>query len=111
MTRLPVDLGKRVHVLARLMPPEAVAELFAIRAANQYPTQCPIHGSHWSGPIYLPLMRLKLVKPEFMEGWPRGYRRPQITALGERVLLRVAELAMVETGRMASLDAEFEEVE
>lgn len=96
----------RVHAIAREITPEQMATLFAIKLASRYPTQCPIGGWHWASPVYIALTRWKLVKPEFVKGWPRGWRRSRITDLGELVLLRVAELAMVEVGRMESLDAE-----
>ena len=103
MTR-PRDISERVTLLSWQVTRSQVAEMLAIRLHNMHPTQCPIHPSHWNGAIYQSLVCWKLIRPEFVKGWPRGWRRARLTELGERVLLSVAERAMVQNGSMTSLD-------
>ena len=109
MTRRP-DLGQRIADLANLVTPEHVAELFAVRLANMHETQTPTHPSHWRPDgVYAPLVKAKLIVGEPAPDWSgRGWKRARLTNLGERVLLSVAEQAMVETGRMARFEVESE---
>lgn len=105
MTRM--DLGHRIVATAKTITPEQVAELLAVRLANMHPSQTPTHRSHWApGGIYAPLVKQKMVIGERVPDWPRGWKRARLTELGERVLLHIAERAMVETGRMAPFERE-----
>ena len=103
MSTAPPDLGHRVATLAAEVTPSEVAELLATRLQNMHPEQAPAHPAHWKGDgIFVRLVQMGLVAPkEFPRRYNPGWKIAELTNLGERVLLRVAETAMVATGRMA----------
>lgn len=104
-TTLPLDKGMRISVLTKRVTPDQLAEMLAIRLANMHESQCPTHPMHWHGEdVYKPLVAWGIVRPEVVRGWPRGWKRAQLTELGERVLLSLAEDALVRTGKMTPLD-------
>lgn len=103
MSTTPPDLGHRVAILAAQVTPAEVAELLAVRLANMHLEQAPTHPAHWEGDgIYVCLVQMGLVVPKQVPPCSNpGWKIAELTNLGERVLLRVAETAMVATGRMA----------
>src|ERR1700733_10290545 len=103
MSTTPPDLGHRVAALAAEVTPAEVAELLAVRLANMHPEQVPTHPAHWEGDgIYVRLVQMELVAPTQVPPCSNpGWKIAELTNLGERVLLRVGETAMVATLRMA----------
>jgi hypothetical protein len=105
-----MDLGQRVVATAKTVTPDECAELLAVRLANMHASQTPTHGSHWRGDgIFVRLVKEKIILPESVPDWPRGWKRARLTEFGERVLLHIAEEAMVQAGRMVSMDGEASE--
>jgi hypothetical protein len=103
--RLPRDIGMRVGVLAKRVTPDQVAEMMAVRLFNMHASQCQTHPMHWKGEgVYVSLIQWGIIEPETVPGWPRGWKHARLTELGERVLLSLAEDALVATGKMAPLD-------
>lgn len=100
-----MDLGAKISATAKALTPDQVSELLAIRLANLHPSQTPIGPWHWKpGGTAYDLQRLKLITAEAVPEWSlRGWKRTRMTEFGERVLLSLAEDALVETGRMQSL--------
>jgi hypothetical protein len=120
------DPGHRVSVLAsQFVTPMQVAELFAVKLLSLDKTRMPIHASHYHSDTIGPLVRRGLLRwerptPEntgrsYRRGsgwdhrWGREWRVTILTDLGERVLLEVAEQAMVATGRMKAISQEEDE--
>ncbi len=102
---MKMDMGMRVAKAAKEITPDQMAELFAIRLANFHESQCPTALVHWlRGTPSAVLRDAGMIHSEIVRGWPFGWRRARITEFGERVLLSVAERAMVAQGRMKSLD-------
>ena len=101
-----MDIGMRVAAAAKAITPQQVAELLAIKLANFHETQVPILVCHWmNGAPCAVLLAGGMIKAENVKGWSsRKWRRARITEFGERVLLSVAEDAMVAQGRMDGLD-------
>ena len=99
------DLGMRVVALANEVTPDQVAEMLAVRLANMHETQCPTHVSHWRPEgVYAPLVKRKMIVGQRVPDWPRGWKKALLTNTGERVLLHIAERAMVAQGVVATLD-------
>ena len=101
MTRR-MDLGQKIVALAAELTPEQVAELLAVARANMHIEQTPTHPSHWrKDGIYGPLVRKKLIVGQVCPEWHgRGWKRALLTNVGQRVLLHIAEDAMIASGRM-----------
>jgi hypothetical protein len=99
MSREP-ERGIRILHVSRSMTPEQVAELLAIHRSSLNVCRIPILASHYHGDIIGPLVRKRLLTWEKCEGWSGQWRMPTITDFGVRVLLCVAEDAMMATGRM-----------
>ena len=100
--RPDVDEGAAISRIARSLTPEQVAELHAVALANMYPKQTPTGPWHWQdGGIYPPLRDHSLLVGEAIRGWgEKEWLRARLTDRGMRVLLHIAEQAMVSTGRM-----------
>jgi hypothetical protein len=92
----------RLSAAAKTITPDQVAELLAIKLANMHKSQMPIGPYHWarSEPLAA-LMCAGMITAEEADGaWRKGWKRARITDFGERVLLHVAEDAMIAQGRM-----------
>ena len=105
-----MDLGMRVAALSRTITPAQVAEMLAIRLAMFHPERVPILASYSKDETHAPLIRAGILTSRQPDGWNRGWRMMTLTELGERVLLHVAEEAMLATRRMAP-DPEIEDDE
>lgn len=90
--------ARLVHRLAVETTPTQVAELLAIRLAMFYRSRTPLLQSHWRDPDIQPLIRRRMITWRRVNGWSARYRMPTLTELGERVLLDLAEDAMVRVG-------------
>ena len=101
----PEYSSQKVIRLSRSLAPDQVSELLAIMLADMHATRCPVHPSHWvSDGVYGPLVDLGLIIAKRVPAWTdSSWLAASLTELGERVLLRVAEHAMVETGAMRAI--------
>lgn len=90
--------ARLVHRIAVETTPKQVAELLAIRLAMFHRSRMPILQSHWQDPDIQPLIRRRLITWRRVHGWSSRFRMPTLTELGERVLLDLAEDAMVRVG-------------
>ena len=109
------DPGHRVSVLAaHFVTPEQVAELFAVKLLSLGKARMPILASHYHSDTIGPLVRRGLLRWELPtpentgsdHRWGRKWRVTILTDLGERVLLDVAEQAMVANGTMMAINQE-----
>jgi hypothetical protein len=87
--------GRRVRRLSKALTPKQLAELMAVKRMQLIGVQSPIMSLYARDPDIGPLIRRKLLDwlpPP--EPWGRGWRLPQITALGERVMMDRCEAEM-----------------
>lgn len=103
------DMGMRVAAAAKVVTPDQVAELVAIRLSQFHPKdRCPILRSYQGDELHGPLEQAGIIEwqdPRRGPGWrKKQWGVPVLAEFGERVLLNIAEDAMIEAGRMKSLD-------
>lgn len=96
------DLGMHVSRAAGLVTPEQVAEMMAIRMSMFHPnSRCGVLAMHSKTEPMKSLIQGKLVQSVPCPRTGRHRHLYTLTEVGERVLLAVAEHAMVQTGAMA----------
>ena len=94
-----MEMWKQVMQAADRLEPAHVAELIAIKWFALMPGRCPTmrKGHHEAAD----LLRWKLVTPSAVDGWnSRLWWLLNLTELGERVFLHIAEDALLATGMM-----------
>ena len=106
VSRRKPDLGMRVAAAAKVIAPAQVSELLAVKLASFHDTRTPILSSHYDDGVIRPLVEAKLLLWKRWPGWGPQWRMPILTEFGERVLLSVAEQAMIKAGRMTAFEGE-----